>query len=260
MGIILNRASYVSKRPFSLNDINMKIKSGKVNAIIGNGKTTLLELVIGLKKNTSGEITYDGKLLKNTKDFLNKIAYVVESPETQFIYKTVLKEFERINKSISDIIESLAYVGLKEDILKQSPQSLSNGEKRKVGLALAIVKNAEVIIIDEPTLGLDYNSKKAVTKVLKDLKKADKTIIITSNDIEFIHMVSDHIFVLANGQIIFEGDKYKVFKEEDILASYGIDVPNVIKFSNVAQKEKGIKLGYRDEINDLIKDIYRNAK
>lgn len=260
MEIVLKNVDYVTKKQFTLHEINMKIDSGKINAIIGNGKTTLLELIIGLKKKTSGLIEIDGKELKNTKNFLSRISYVVESPENQFIHKTVLKEFEKITYNINVILESLSIVGLREDILKQSPLTLSNGEKRKVGLALAITKNSDLIVIDEPTLGLDCNSKKNIIKAIKSLKKMGKTIIVASNDIEFIHSIADHIFALANGQIIFEGDKYKVFKEEEILGNYGIDTPDVIKFSNFVQKEKNIRLGYRDDINDLIKDIYRNAK
>lgn len=260
MEIKLNKTSYINKKGFSLQEINMEIKPGVINVIIGNGKTTLLEIILGIKTYTGGHMYYDKKLVSKKTNIWNKTAYIVENPESQFIFKTVLKEFERITTDYILIVEALKKVEMEEKILTRNPNSLSNSEKKKIAIALTILKNPDLIVIDEPSLSLDNNSQKILIKILKEFKKEGKTILLASSDVEFTHLVSDKIFVLTKTGIIFEGDKYKVFKEADILRSYGIDIPNVVKFSNVALQKKNVKLGYRDEINDLIKDIYRNVK
>lgn len=257
MEIRLKDASYKDKN-FHLQNLNVLIESNKVTAFVGNGKTTLLEILLGLRKIT-GNIYIDGEKVEKTKEIISRVSYIVENPETQFIYKTVLQECERAEKNYTRIIEVLSVFGLKEDILSKNPTILSNGEKRKLALSLAILKNSSLIVIDEPALGLDHQMANKFAKIIRNLRKS-VTIVIATNDVDFVHKVADNVFVVANNEIIYAGDKYKVFKEEEILKKYGIDVPDLIKFVNIANKEKEIKMGYRDEINDLMKDIYRYVK
>lgn len=259
-----------------LQNINITIPENKISAIIGrsgSGKTTLIQLMNGLLKPTSGKIkildfTLEQKS-QNLKSLHKQVGFLFQFPEEQFFHETVEQEIGfavdsfqyRIDEKEKRIKESLLLVGLNESYLKRDPLTLSNGEKRKVALASILIYNPKIIILDEPTIGLDEESKKSFLKLFRMLKKRyHKTIIIVSHDVEFLHKFVDYIFVLNNGKIVLKGDKYEVFKQEIRLKRYGISVPQIIRFSNLVLEKKKIKIGYRDEINDLIKDIYRYAE
>lgn len=245
-----------------LKNINMKFEAGKITSIIGksgSGKTTLLELIDNIIVPTKGEIIIED---------VNKIGFLFQFPEEQFFNQTVKKELEvilklsdykkDINKRIYDVLEM---VNLNEDYLNKNPFNLSSGEKRKLALASVLILNPKIILLDEPTIGLDDKDKNEMIKLIRMLKnRYNKTIIIASHDMNFIHKITDYIYVLDNKKIIMEGDKYTIFKQEEKLNKIKIKVPNLISFSNKVLKTKKIKIGYRDDINDLIKDIYRYVK
>lgn len=264
----------------ALKDINITLKEGKITSIIGrsgSGKSTLAELINALLFPSNGTIKIGSyilgnKGLKNNKD-VNKlrvnVGFVFQFPEEQFFNMTVRDEIsfgmKYFKYKTSDIekrtIDALKMVGLNEAYLERNPFTLSNGEKRKVAIASILVFNPKVIILDEPTIGLDSASKKNLLQLVRKLKiRFNKTIILISHDIDLVHLISDYIYVIDKGNIVIEGDKYTVFKQEDNLKQYGMKVPKMIEFSNKVLNKKGIKIGYRDEINDLIKDIYRYVK
>lgn len=245
-----------------LKNINMKFEAGKITSIIGksgSGKTTLLELIDNIIVPTKGEIIIED---------VNKIGFLFQFPEEQFFNQTVKKELEvilklsdykkDINKRIHDVLEM---VNLNEDYLNKNPFNLSSGEKRKLALASVLILNPKIILLDEPTIGLDDKDKNEMIKLIRMLKnRYNKTIVIASHDMNFIHKITDYIYVLDNKKIIMEGDKYTIFKQEEKLNKIKVKVPNLISFSNKVLKIKKIKIGYRDDINDLIKDIYRYVK
>ena len=107
----------------------------------------------------------------------------------------------------------------------------------------------------------DSISKKKLLELIITLKnRYKKTIIIVSHDVDLIHQISDKIVVLHDGKVVLEGNKYEVFKHEEDLKKYGIKLPKAIEFSNLVYKKTGKKIGYRDDINDILKDVYRNAR
>ena len=263
-----------------LKDINIEFKEGKTTSIIGrsgSGKTTLAELMNALLFPTSGTIKIGSyqlgvKGIKNNKE-INKlrvnVGLIFQFPEEQFFNMTVKEEISfgmkyfkyrtsEIEKRTSD---ALKMVGLDESYLERNPFTLSNGEKRKVAIASILVFNPKIIVLDEPTIGLDSASKKNLLQLIRKLKtRFKKTIILISHDMELVHSISDYIYLIDKGNIVLEGDKYTVFKQEDKLKECGVRAPKMIQFSNKVLEKKGIKIGYRDEINDLIKDIYRHVK
>ena len=257
--------SYDDNKLFS--DFSCCFKDNFISSIVGSngsGKSTLLDLIDGLLTPISGSVKIGDVSIDSCR---KRVGYLFQFPEEQIFNSTVYKEIEfglkcfkcdDIDKSIH---ESLELVGLDDSFLNRNPYKISNGERRKIALASILCYKPDVIILDEPTVGLDNKSKIELMKLLKRLKNEfGKTIIIVSHDINFLHKFVDYVYLLKDGKIMLEGDKYSVFSNEEVMEDCGLIVPDVLHFSNLVFEKKGIKIGYRDEINDLIKDVYRYAK
>ena len=258
-----------------LDSIKLGIKSNTIVGITGksgSGKTTLLEVMCGIITPTSGKVTIgdiviNKKHLYDDNSIKNKIGYVTQNSEDQIFNSTVKEEltysFKFLGKTISDdkIIEVLDLVGLSSDYLLSNPLILSTGEMRKLTIASTILLDNDIIVLDEPTKGLDHKSVRNIERLIKNLKNNfNKTVIVISRDVEFINRVSDQVVIMNEGKILISGNKYDVFKNIDLLERYDLPIPNTIKFSTIVLNKKNIKIGYRDEINDLLKDIYRYVR
>lgn len=270
--------SYRGCKEEILKGIDMEIEEGKIVAIVGksgSGKTTLLEMFNALRLPKSGQIQVGDFLISRENKHLDteqlrfQVGLLSEFPEEQFFSLTVKEELslplrfynyneQKIEERIRNVLQM---VELDESYLHKNPLTLSNGEKRKLALASILILNPSLLLLDEPTIGLDYENEKSLLKLLRLLKnRYKKTILIASHDTEFIHKIVDFVYVLKDGKIYLKGNKYEVFKEEGKLKKCGVKSPKIISFSNRVWKQKGIKIGYRDEINDLIKDIYRYVR
>lgn len=269
-----------SKQSNILNNITLTFNEGKISSLIGksgSGKTTLAELSNALILPTEGKVNIGEYVITNEGSDKScnintiriNVGLVFQFPEEQFFNMTVRDEVAfgmkffnyRMAEMEKRTIDALRMVGLDEEYLDRNPFTLSNGEKRKVAIASILVFNPKVIILDEPTIGLDASSKKSLFQLIRKLKvRYKKNIILISHDIDLVHSISDYVYVINNGNIALEGDKYSVFKQIDKLKECGLRAPKMIEFSNLVLNKKGIKIGYRDEINDLIKDIYRYVK
>lgn len=282
MEIKMNNVSYIynPKTPFekkALDGITTIFEKEKIHGIIGrsgSGKTTMIELMNALMIPTKGSIEIGSKIISETRKIKNvnqmryKIGLVFQFPEEQFFCSTVKKEIEfgmkyfqksvtNIEKHISD---ALKMVQLNDSYLDRNPFSLSSGEMRKVAIASVLAFNPKILILDEPTIGLDYESKQNLIKILKMLKnRYHKTIIIVTHDTDLLHRIVDRVVLLDKGKIVLEGNKYETFTHPD-LENYGIKRPQIIEFEKMVFDKKKIKLGYRDDINDLMKDVYRYVK
>lgn len=263
---------------FAITDLNMNLPKHQINAIIGpngSGKTTIAELMNALILPTQGQIKIGkfiikpNKKMKDINNLRKNVGLVFQFPEDQFFHNTVkeeisfgMKNFEyKLNSLEQRIKDALIMVGLNETYLDKNPLELSNGEKRQVALASVLAFNPKVLILDEPTIGLDSKSRNNLITILRKLKnRYNKTIIIISHDLDMLLKLVDHVSVINKGKLILEGNKFEVFKEEELLLSLGLEPPKIIAFENLVKNKKEIKIGYRDEINDLIKDIYRYAR
>lgn len=279
MEVIFRNVSYVYNKGLenetvALNDISMCLDSCKVHGIIGpigSGKSTLLELMNGIERPTSGEIVigeYDltsKKLDFNFNKFRYDVGLVYQFPEKQFFCKTVGEEVsfsEKIygHKGIKSVkertIKALKMVGLDESYLNRNPFSLNSGEKRRVAIASVLISNPKLLILDEPTIGLDDNGKKKLMRILKKLRDFySKTIIIVTHDVDMLYEIADSIVVLNSGKLVCYGPKVEVFSNVELLEKNNAPVPSVIKVEKLIYDKTGIDLGVVNGINDLVRSI-----
>ena len=151
-------------------------------------------------------------------------------------------------------------VGLSDSYLKRRIKTLSDTERFKVMLATVLSINPDVIVLDDSSCFLDKNETDKLVKLLKIMKiKYNKTIVITSEDTDFALKLADYIYVIDKGKIIVHGDKYDVFNNK-VLNDIDIHIPEIIEFQNKFSKKTKLSINYRDNVNDLIKDVYFNIE
>lgn len=236
----------------ALDDISLDIYNDEFIGIIGHtgsGKSSLVQVMNGLIKANGGEVTYKGENIQN-KSFEKKrlhldVGLVFQYPESQLFEETVLKDvmFGPLNKGMSEeeakkaAKEALEMLGIGENYYNDSPFELSGGEKRRIAIAGVLAMNPEIIILDEPTAGLDPMSRNNLLNSLKRLQtdKA-KTIIIVSHNMEDMANYVERLIVMNDGRVVFDDIKKNVFKYVGQLEQIGLDVPEVTKAMNVLKE------------------------
>lgn len=252
---------YMAGGPFekkALDDINLEIKDGEFVTLIGHtgsGKSTLIQHLNGLLKPTSGRIVVDGVDIteKNVKltEIRKKIGLVFQYPEYQLFEETIEKDIqfgprnlglseEEINKRVK---KAMSMVGLDyEEYKDKSPFELSGGQKRRVAIAGVVAMEPKVLILDEPTAGLDPKGRDEILAQVKQLhKEYNMTTIIVSHSMEDVAKIADRVIVLNKGKAVLDGVPRDIFKNIDMLESIGLAVPQVTYLER-ALKEKGFKL------------------
>ncbi|APM37586.1 energy-coupling factor transporter ATPase [Clostridium kluyveri] len=238
---------YMKNSPFekkALDDVNIEIMDGEFVALIGHtgsGKSTLIQHINGLLKPNSGKIIVDGVDITEKKINLSfirkKIGLVFQYPEYQLFEETIEKDiaFGPKNLGLSDddinnrVKRAMNIVGLKyEEYKDRSPFDLSGGQKRRVAIAGVVAMEPRVLILDEPTAGLDPKGRDDILGEIKSLQREYKlTIILVSHSMEDVAKLADRIIVMHNGKCILDGAPVQVFKEIDTLESVGLAVPQV---------------------------------
>ena len=270
MQISLKNVSYTYnyKTPYArevLKDINLNVEEGSYTVIIGktgSGKSTLIEHINGLLLPIHGEVLVNNVLITNPKSKKEKrelakklkvlrqdVAVLFQFSEQQLFETSVLKDiiFAPLNygiseeRAISKAKELIKLVGLDESYLDKSPFELSGGEMRKVALCGVLALEPKVLILDEPTVALDYNSREEIMTMVKKLKdELNRTIVLISHNMNYVLEYADKVFVLKNGKINFEGTVEELFVDENLLKENSLEQPELLKFYNKLQ-ENNIK-------------------
>jgi energy-coupling factor transport system ATP-binding protein len=253
---------YNPNTPFekkALDSINIEIDEGEFIGLIGHtgsGKSTLVQHLNGLMKPTSGNIIIDGKDIthKDTKLKLirQKVGLVFQYPEHQLFEETIYKDISFGPKNLGldereiekRVKESMELVGLDYGTLKdRSPFELSGGQKRRVAIAGVIAMKPKILILDEPTAGLDPKGRDEILGEIQKLyKKGDITIILVSHSMEDIAKLVDRILVMHRGKVAMDDTTEEVFKRADELKDIGLGVPQITEFMKLFhQKGNDVK-------------------
>lgn len=264
--------TYMEGGPFektALDNVSLEINKGEFIGLIGHtgsGKSTLIQMLNGLLKPTSGKITIDGKILgeksTNMRQLRFDVGLVMQYPEYQLFEETVAKDiaFGPANMGLSkeEIKGRVEYaanmVGLKAEILDKSPFDLSGGQKRRVAIAGILAMEPKILILDEPTAGLDPAGRDEILFKIKDMhERMDMTVILVSHSMEDIAKLADRILVMNHGKVEMFDKADIVFKQGKRLTEIGLNIPQITQIID-GLREKGLPLN--DGIY-TVEDAYR---
>jgi len=250
-----------------IENLSFEIEKGDFVSIIGkngSGKSTLVRLLTGIKKPSKGTILVDDIDTKSKKDFIalrNKISVVFQNPENQLIFETVSEELKFILKNLKKPIDTfdesidsaLKLVGM-EDFRDAEINSLSLGQKQKIVIASSLVQGTDYLVLDEPTAMLDPESKQMILKILKDLNKQGKTIVLITHDLAEV-LYSDKILILENGNIVSEISTIDFLNDNSIMEKLNFDKNYFFKLLvEIKKKNPALKLDTTN-IDDIIKKV-----
>jgi len=267
MSIKIENLTYIynPKSPFetkALDGINLEINDGEFIGLIGHtgsGKSTLIQHLNGLIKPTSGKITVGDLVITGEKvklaDLRKKVGLVFQYPEHQLFEETVYKDIafgpKNLNLSESEIDErvreSMELVKLDFDTLKdRSPFELSGGQRRRVAIAGVLAMKPDILILDEPTAGLDPRGRDEILDQIKFLhQKYENTVILVSHSMEDIAKLVDRIIVMHGGKIELHGVPREVFKQSKRLESIGLGIPQI---TYLMEKLKKVDTNIAEEV------------
>lgn len=242
--------TYSENTPFSyhaLKGVNLNIKSGTMTALIGHtgsGKSTLIQHINALLLPSVGEIHIDDILITATdkpetlKPLRKKAGLVFQFPEYQLFEETILKDIifgpKNFGVNEKEAIEiakdTLKLVGLDESYLEKSPFDLSGGQKRRVAIAGILAMNPDILILDEPTAGLDPQGAKEMLNLFKKINQQGKTVILVSHDMDQVLEYCDDVIVMNKGRVEKHVTVEELFRETEYLTSLSIDLPMITSF------------------------------
>ena len=258
----LKNLSYVygTGTPFektAVNNLSFSIEKGEFMGIMGHtgsGKSTLVQMLNGLMKPTSGQVLLDGEdIWANPKDIRKirfKVGMVFQYPEYQLFEETVAKDIAfgptnmgksgaELEKAVND---AARFTGLKDELLEKSPFDLSGGEKRRAAIAGVIAMNPEVLVLDEPTAGLDPMGRDVLlSQIVQYHKERKNTVILVSHSMEDIARVADKIIVMNKSNLVMFDKTKEVFSKGRELEKIGLRVPQITKIM-LELREKGFNV------------------
>ena len=227
----------------AVSDVNLEIEAGEMIGVIGHtgsGKSTLIQHFNGLLRPTSGKIYVDGEDIwekpKEIRRIRFKVGLVFQYPEYQLFEDTVYKDiaFGPKNMGLSEeeidrrVKEAALFVGLKPEHMEKSPFELSGGQKRRVAIAGVLAMHPEVLILDEPTAGLDPKGRNDILDQISALhKQTGMTVILVSHSMEDVAKYVERIIVMNRGEVFMDGAPKEIFRSSDALESVGLSAPQV---------------------------------
>lgn len=246
----------------AIEDISISVEKGDFIGIIGHtgsGKSTLVQHLNGLLKPTSGTILLDGKDIHSDKNFTRqarfKVGLCFQYPEYQLFENTVYEDiaFGPKNMKLSKeeikerVLRAAEFVGVRNDMLQKSPFDLSGGEKRRVAIAGVMAMQPEILILDEPSAGLDPKGRKVISEMIEQYRKnTGSTVIVVSHSMEDVAESADKVLVMNKGKVEYFASVDEVFSNAEHLVEIGLNVPEITKVFLALKKQ-----GY-----DVRTDIY----
>lgn len=260
MDIKLQQVSYTyaNGTPFAkraLFDVDIDIPSGQYHAIIGHtgsGKSTILQHFNGLLKPTEGKVYIGdriieaGKKAKELKPIRQKVGIVFQFPEHQLFEETVLKDimFGPMNFGVSESDAEerakhfIKLVGLPQSVLEKSPFDLSGGQMRRVAIAGVLAMSPDVIVLDEPTAGLDPRGQREIMEMFYELhKEQGLTTILVTHSMEDAARYADKISIMHEGKCVLTGTTNEIFSDAKVLENYQLELPRVVNFQRKLEKK-----------------------
>ena len=255
----------------ALKNVNIKIRKGEKIAIMGPngaGKSTLFSHFNGLNEPTSGHVEIDGEKIIFERDELikvrQKVGIVFQDPNDQLFAPTVKEDvafgpmnlgldYDEVEKRIRESLEMVGMSGFEE----KTPHHLSGGQQKRVAIAGIIAMRPDIMILDEPTAGLDPEGVEKVLDILNKLNNEGISIVISSHDIEMVNQFADKIFVLHDGEIIAEGDKHQIFSDKELLKKAHLKAPVTTEIL-YKLKENGLdvdteKISIEETVEEILK-------
>ena len=242
-----------SSEAVALNNCSFDIEKGELVAIIGHtgsGKSTLVQHFNGLLKPSSGQILLNGKDINETKQSMVesrfKVGLCFQYPEYQLFEETVKRDiaFGPKNMKLDEaeierrVLKCIEYVGLDESYLEKSPFDLSGGEKRRVAIAGVMAMEPEILVLDEPTAGLDPQGRDTVFELIREYqRKTGSTVIIVSHSMEDVARLATKALVMNKGEVAMYGTIDEVYSRADELVSMGLNVPQITRIFMQLKKE-----------------------
>ncbi len=246
--------------PFEKNavsDVSFSVNEGELIGIIGHtgsGKSTLVQMLNGLIKPTSGQVLLDGIDIwdkpKEIRKIRFKVGMVFQYPEYQLFEETVYKDisFGPSNKGLSadeidkEVRKAARFTGVKDELLNKSPFDLSGGEKRRVAIAGVIAMDPDVLVLDEPTAGLDPMGRDVLlSQIVRYHKERKNTVLLVSHSMEDIARVADKIVVMNKSELVMFDETQKVFARGDELEKIGLRIPQITKIMSQLKK-RGVEV------------------
>lgn len=243
--------TYSPGTPFEvpvLKNINLEIPQGKVTAIIGHtgsGKSTLVQHLNVLLKPTKGQLTIGDRIVtaeskdKNLKALRKKVGVVFQFPETQLFEETVLKDvmFGPLNFGVSSeeaeqiARRTLQLVGINQELFERSPFDLSGGQMRRVAIAGVLALEPQVLVLDEPTAGLDPLGQVTMLEMFLQLQKEQQlSLVLVTHQMDDVAEYADHVVVLEKGRIVKEGSPSEIFSNPQWLKEKQLGLPQTLDF------------------------------